>query len=154
MLFPVQPDRLRVLEKPFAPVPCRLLTQGYLRHMTPPAKLLYLLLSLAADRRGLSCFGARRICVELGISPADLDAARNELVQHDFIAWDGHTYQVLPLPAQSAVTQAAAPSAERPSPSRPPPPNSPSSPSPSYRHTSSSMPEHVRQSLRRIFPRD
>lgn len=146
MLRPVCPDRVRHLERPFAPIPCRLLSQGHLCQMSTPAKLLYLLLSLAADRQGLSCFGERRICQELNISTAQLDTAKRELIAANYLAVSGRTYQLLPLPAPPQPAKlkmpATIPHVAKDSPTCPlPRPYSP-------------MPEHVRSSLRRIFSRD
>jgi len=64
---PLRPDRLRTIERPFGWLPCRLLTGGMLAQMSGPARQLYLLLALAADRRGLSFCGDRRIQQTLGL---------------------------------------------------------------------------------------
>ena len=92
------PDRLRTLEKPFAWLPCRFLRDGYLAQLSQPAKLLYLLLSLAANSRGLSFFGDRRIGEELALTSSEIAQAREELIASQFLAFDGATYQLLSLP--------------------------------------------------------
>jgi len=94
----LQPDRLRLIERPFAWLPCRLLTQRILDNMSPEAAQLYLLLVLASDRQGLSFFGERRICDTLGLTSSKLQLARSQLQALDLVAFDGKTYQLLSLP--------------------------------------------------------
>lgn len=96
----LRPDRLRIIgdERPFAWLSCSLLRSGLLQMMSAPAKLLYLHLALAADRRGLSFWGDQRIQQSMGLTEADLQQARRELIELDLLAFDGHTYQLLSLP--------------------------------------------------------
>jgi len=95
----IRPDRVRAIERPFGWLPCRLITGGLLRTMNNPAKLLYLHLALAADRRGLSFWGDTRIQEAVGLSAAELCQARQQLINLDLLAFDGHTYQLLSLPS-------------------------------------------------------
>ena len=39
-----RPERLRVIERPFAPIPFRLITDGFFADLSDPAKLVYLFL--------------------------------------------------------------------------------------------------------------
>ena len=94
----LQPNRVRMIEKPFAWIPFRLLTDGLLDNLSVQAKLLYFFLCLVADRDGLSFYGDRRIQMILHFGGTDLLRARDQLVQHDLIAYDGRVYQVLSLP--------------------------------------------------------
>ena len=93
-----RPDRIRCIERPFGWLPCRLITGGWLEAMSQPAKLLYPLLATAADRRGLSFYGDRRIEQLLALGPTDLARAREELIDADLLAFDGRIYQLLSLP--------------------------------------------------------
>ncbi len=96
--LPLVPERLRTIERPFGWAPCRLLNTGLLAEMSSCATKLYLLLVLAADRRGLSCYGDRRIQQVLDLQPGELRHARAELVALDLLAFDASTYQLLSFP--------------------------------------------------------
>ena len=95
---PLRPDRIRIVQKPFAWLPFRLLTDGYLATLSDPAKLLYLLLCLAADRNGMSFYGDNRILSYFQLDRGQLELARRELIEKDLVAYDGRLYQVLSLP--------------------------------------------------------
>ena len=135
----LRPERRRDIERPFAWLPCRLLTEGWLAKLTTPAKLLYLFLCIASDRRGLSWYGDARITTILKLSPAELPAAQNELTDLDLVEFDGRIYQVLSLPSPIQRSTAT------PAPPRHPAPTQPERP----RNTP--MPDHVRTTLRRLF---
>jgi hypothetical protein len=96
----LRPDRLRSVERerPFGWLPCHLLSGDLLRLMSTCAKALYLHLALAADRCGLSFWGDRRIQETIGLDAAELQQAREQLIQLDLLAFDGRTYQLLSLP--------------------------------------------------------
>ena len=94
----LRPDRLRTIEKPFAWIPFRLLTDGLFADLSDRAKLLYIFLCLAADRQGTSYYGDARILTFFQLDSAQLDLARKELIQKDLIAYDGRLYQALSLP--------------------------------------------------------
>jgi hypothetical protein len=139
-----QPDRLRQLQKPFAWLPCRLLTEGFLAQMSPSASHLYLLLALAADRRGLSFYGDTRIQQLLGQTAGELSKARKELIDSDLLVFNGRVYQLLSLPSSF--------------PSPPPPPIRTTSRSERPANSSHPdavvpMPEEVRRTLRRLWSR-
>jgi len=128
----LRPDRLRRIERPFAWLPCRLLTEGWLGSLSIPANLLNLLLSLASDRQGLSYFGDPRICAELSLCQDELHSARQELINRDMLAFDGRIYQLLPLPRRMAVHR-------------------PKQPAPEAQGRGAAGPEHVGQILNRIL---
>jgi hypothetical protein len=98
----LRPERIRTLEKPFAWLPFRFLTDGHLAAISDRAKLMYLLLCLAADRYGLSFWGDKRIQSYFQLDSSELQLAKRELIEQDLIAYDGHLYQVLSLPNPSA----------------------------------------------------
>ena len=131
----LRPDRLRSIEheRPFGWIPCRLLKSDLLRTMSTSAKLLYLHLALAADRQGLSFWGDKRIQETIAIGAAALEDARQQLIDLDLLAFDGHTYQLLSLPHQPSSAPAAV---EARSPDE---------------NASTEIPEEARRLLRRIF---
>lgn len=139
----LRPDRLRTIERPFAWLPCRLLASDLLRAMSTPSKLLYLHLALAADRRGLSFWGDRRIQHLFGLEADELDRARQQLMDLDLLAFDGLTYQLLSLPDGSlpAPTSGSAPAPEPPQAS-------------ADGESSTEIPEEARRILRRFLGRD
>jgi len=94
----LRPDRIRTIEKPFAWIPFRLVTDGTFADLSDPAKLLYLFLCLAADRQGMSFYGDARLATFFELDPYEIALARHELIAKDLIAYDGHLYQVLSLP--------------------------------------------------------
>ena len=67
----------------------------------PRAHSLYLFLATVADNQGLSWYGDGRVTVELGMSPAQLESVRAELVVADLIAYRPPLYQVLELRPQA-----------------------------------------------------
>ena len=151
---PLQPDRLRTIERPFGWLPCRLLTGGMLARMSGPARQLYLLLALAADRRGLSFYGDRHIQQTLGLDPDELEDARAELIAVDLLAFEDGTYQLLSWPTASRRRPAApAPADDAPvvrsSPKEPHGP--PASPTP---RVPLRVSDETRQTLRRLFGHD
>ena len=96
--FPLRPDRMRTIERPFGWIPFRVLSSGLLSRLSPPAKLLYFFLCVVADRHGLSYYGPRRIVEVLGLEPSQLVEAVSELRHEDVLAFDGQVYQLLSLP--------------------------------------------------------
>ena len=103
----LRPDRLRTIEPPFGWVPFRILTSGFLEKLSAAAMLLYFFLCLVANRWGISFYGAQRIESILRLSNQALNAARNELLQYDLVAFDGRVYQVLSLPNEQQVKSAS-----------------------------------------------
>lgn len=103
----LRPDRIRTVERPFGWVPCRMLTNGTIASMSPDERQLYLLLALAADRRGVSFYGDKRIRRILGCTPYELGLARHALMARELVAYDGATYQLLALPSDADSTPSA-----------------------------------------------
>jgi hypothetical protein len=100
-------DRIRTVERPFGWVPCRMLTNGTIASMSPDERQLYLVLALAADRQGISFYGDRRIRRILGCDQHELELARHALMARELLAYDGATYQLLPLPRDAEATAGA-----------------------------------------------
>jgi len=152
-------DLVRTVERPFGWVPCRMLSNGTITSMSPTERQLYLVLALAADRNGISFHSDKRIQHILGFHQEELRLARAALVSRDLLAYDGTTYQLLPLPPDAmhamgipreTSTPTMAPSCPTPRPQ--PAPQLP--PSPSHGPIRQGMPESVRDILRNLYGRD
>lgn len=102
-----RPERVRTVERPFAWLPCRMLTNGTIASMSPDERQLYLLLALAADRHGVSFYSDKRIGRILGCTQQQLHMARHALIARELVAYDGATYQLLPLPENANPTPSA-----------------------------------------------
>lgn len=100
---PVQPDRVRRIERGFAFVPNRFLHEGFFASLGHTERSLYFFLVLAGDRNGVSYYSYDRICTILEITLDDYLAARNALIDKDLIAFDGTCFQVLSLPSRPVV---------------------------------------------------
>lgn len=98
---PIVPERVRSARgQTFAFLPHRFLRDGFFVSLEPDELRLYLFLVLAADRCGVSFYGYDSIC---GVLEVDLDRylrARDGLIDHDLVAFDGTRFQVLSLPAR------------------------------------------------------
>lgn len=97
-------ERQRILERPFAWIPFRLLKDGIFADLSDRAKLFYFFLCLAADSQGTSFYGDHRIQTFFQLDPKDIGLAKSELIHKDLIAYDGRTYQVLSLPSPRRTT--------------------------------------------------
>ncbi len=97
---PVQPDRVRRIERGFAFVPNRFLHEGFFASIGHTERSLYFFLVLAGDRNGVSYYSYDRICTMLEITLDDYVAARNALISRDLVAFDGTCFQVLSLPSR------------------------------------------------------
>jgi len=139
----LRPDRLRSIERerPFGWLSCRLLTQGLLSKMSTSAKLLYMHLALAGDHQGISFWGDRRIQKALDLAADKLERAREQLINLDLLAFDGHRYQLLSLPDHAPPMDAPQREAALPD-------DSVTSDGPAE------IPEEARRILRRLLGRD
>jgi len=99
---PLCPDRRRHISGSFAFIEHRFLRDGFWRSLTQHQCLLYVFLVLVADRNGLSYYGYDKICTLLRLTLDEYLVARNTLIEHDLIAFDGHLFQVLSLPLTPA----------------------------------------------------
>lgn len=82
------PQRIRKVPKSFAWIDHRIRSQGFLERLQPEDIALYLFLTLAADRNGLSCWRLDRI--ERAVPCFDRHSlwnARTRLSQLDLIAY-------------------------------------------------------------------
>ena len=100
---PLCPQRVRKISGSFAFIEHRFLRDGFFQGLSQSELLLYLFLVLAADRSGLSYYSYDKICTLLRFSIDEYLLARNQLIQKDLIAFDGHLYQVLSLPDKPVI---------------------------------------------------
>lgn len=97
--------RIRSIDRGFAFIPHRFLTDGFLSSLSSCELLLYLFLVLVSDAKGLSFYSNKTICQLLKISPKTLKAARQALIVSDLIAFEAPLYQVLELPRGTGETK-------------------------------------------------
>ena len=101
---PIRPERVRsTTTGSVAFLPHRFLRDGFFASLRADELRLYLFLVLAADRRGMSFYHYDSICSLLECSLETYVAARNALIAHDLIAFDGSRFQVLSLPDVPAL---------------------------------------------------
>lgn len=100
---PLCPQRVRKISGSFAFIEHRFLRDGFFQGLSQSELLLYLFLVLVADRSGLSYYSYDKICTLLRFSIDEYLLARNQLIQKDLIAFDGHLYQVLSLPDKPVI---------------------------------------------------
>ena len=92
------PARLRHTPARFSWLDHRLLREGHLAACaSADALALYLVLSVAADARGVSYYSDKRLAQILTVSAERLKAARACLIANDLIAWRLPHYQLLCL---------------------------------------------------------
>lgn len=96
----LQPDRIRKITGSFAFIEHRFLRDGFFETLTPNELLLYLFLTLVANKDGVSWYPYDKICDILKWILDEYLDARNGLISKNLIAFDGHVFQVLDLPHQ------------------------------------------------------
>lgn len=106
---PPRPDLLRQPADAFGWLDAHLLHEGWLARLGPDATAVLALLAIAADRRGASFFGRRRMAEALGTSAGAIDAALDKLLDLRLVElrpWqpgqrDG-VWQLMPVPRRAA----------------------------------------------------
>ena len=93
----IRPECVRRVPSRFSWLDQGLVRDGRLRGLSHAGHSLYLFLATVADNQGLSWYGDGRVMVELGMSLAQLERARTELVAADLIAYQPPLYQVMEL---------------------------------------------------------
>lgn len=96
----LDPDRIRKINGSFAFIEHRFLRDGFFETLTPNELLLYLFLTLVANKDGVSWYPYDKICAILKWILDEYLDARNGLIAKNLIAFDGHLFQVLDLPDQ------------------------------------------------------
>jgi hypothetical protein len=94
------PERVRKIEGSFAFIEHRFLRGGFWKSLRPHERLMYVLLVLVSDRHGLSYYSYDKLCSLLDCSADDYVEARDGLIEHDLLAFDGTLFQVLSLPSE------------------------------------------------------
>ena len=104
-----QPQNVRKINGSFAWLDHRLLRDGYIPVMTHQDQTLYLFLTLAADRNGVSFYRKEKICDILALDFQQFEVARDRLIDLNLIAYQPYTvlspngyYQVLPIQTAAA----------------------------------------------------
>lgn len=100
---PIVSQRVRRIDGGFAFIEHRFLHRGFFAQLNQQELVLYLLLVLAADRRGISFYGTDALCALCQLDPDAYRATRNALIAKDLIAYDGRRFQVLSLPDRPLV---------------------------------------------------
>ena len=103
----LRPERLRAVPSQFSWLDHRLVRERHLDRCSTEALALYLFLVTVADAKGLSFYGDASVCARLGLETAQLDAARQALIDADLIAYEAPLYQVLSLDRPAAVERPA-----------------------------------------------
>jgi len=96
----LDPDRVRKIKGSFAFIEHRFLRDGFFESLTPNELLLYLFLTLVANKEGISWYPYDKICAILKWILDEYLEARNGLISKNLIAFDGYVFQVLDLPDQ------------------------------------------------------
>jgi hypothetical protein len=76
----------------------RRFVREHAERLSREAMLLYFFLAAVADRHGLSFYGDGALASLLRLTPPALAQARDELIEHDLIAYEPPLTQVLSLP--------------------------------------------------------
>ena len=97
----LRPERLRAVPSQFSWLDHRLVRERHLDRCSTEALALYLFLVTVADAKGLSYYGDASVCKRLGLDSAQLDAARQALIDADLVAYEAPLYQVLSLDAST-----------------------------------------------------
>ena len=105
---PLLPERVRRIEGGFSFIPHAFLTREFVTCLTQHELLLYFVLILVGDRRGLSYYSQEKLCLLLRMSFDELITARNGLIRKSLIAFDGFLFQVLSLPEKPKQDQSRA----------------------------------------------
>lgn len=85
------------MPKQFSWLDHRLVRDRHIEACSHPAAALYLFLVTVGDGMGLSFYGDEAIMERLSMNRSTLEAARQNLVNVDLIAWRRPLYQVLSL---------------------------------------------------------
>lgn len=97
---PIIAQRVRSTGKQgFSFFPNHFLQGGFFAALDTDELLLYFLLVLVGDRRGVSFYGHDSLCSLLKMPLERYMNARQGLIEKDLIAFDGTRFQVLELPA-------------------------------------------------------
>jgi hypothetical protein len=97
-IYPIKTDRIRKIAGSFAFIEHRFLRKGIFQSLSHHELILYFFLVLVSDRNGLSYYSYDKICTLTKLSVDEYILARNNLIDKNLIAFDGHLFQALALP--------------------------------------------------------
>jgi hypothetical protein len=97
------PERLRKVPPQFSWIDHRLVQENYFTRCDHSAWTLYLFLVSVGDAEGLSYYSDVSLSRRLKMDLAQLEAARQQLLQAKLIAYEKPLYQVLGLDALESV---------------------------------------------------
>ena len=100
-------ERLRRVPEQFSWVDQRLVRHEHIRRCEPAGLALYLMLVTVGDAEGLSYYSDPKTAQLLGLSVAQIAAARRQVVAADLVAYERPLYQVLSMPEWRAHGGAA-----------------------------------------------
>jgi hypothetical protein len=100
---PLIPERVRKITGSFAFIEHRFIRSGFFESLSHHEFLLYFFLILAGDRNGVSFYSYDSITSCLRLCLDDYILARNNLIDKDLLAFDGHRFQVLSLPPRPVL---------------------------------------------------
>lgn len=113
----LRPERLRQVPEQFSWVDQGLVGRHFIDRCQARAAALYLFLVTVSDAQGLSYYGALTLTQRLHLSAEELEAARQQLIALELIAYRAPLYQVLALPGTPLAARPT-PSAPAPAPAR------------------------------------
>jgi hypothetical protein len=116
----LQPQRLRQVPEHFSWIDHALVQRHLIDRCDARAAALYLFLVTVADAQGLSYYGSAALMQRLHLSPEELSAARQQLIDLELVAFEAPLYQVLAIAGTTAAARTASTSPASSSSSAPP----------------------------------
>lgn len=108
----LRPERLRQVPEQFSWVDQALVQRHLIDRCDVRAAALYLFLITVADAEGLSYYGEPTLTRRLHLSPEELLAARQQLIDLELVAYRAPLYQVLAISGTVPRTTTPAPVSE------------------------------------------
>ena len=108
----LRPERLRQVPEQFSWVDQALVQRHLIDRCDVRAAALYLFLITVADAQGLSYYGEPTLARRLHLSPEELIAARQQLIDLELVAYQTPLYQVLAISGTVPRTTTPAPEPE------------------------------------------
>ena len=99
----LRPELLRQVPEQFSWVDQALVQRHFIDRLGSRATALYLFLVTVADAQGLSYYGSASLMQRLHLSREELDAARQQLIALDLLAYQAPLYQVLAIAGTTAA---------------------------------------------------
>jgi hypothetical protein len=103
----LQPQRLRQVPEHFSWIDHALVQRHLIDRCDARDAALYLFLVTVADAQGLSYYGDTTLMQRLHLSPEELGAARQQLIDLDLLAYEAPLYQVLAIAGTTAAPRTA-----------------------------------------------